>query len=102
MYYVILLSIGEELTADMNFLTKHDREAIKRSSALLLLKLKEHHCLSQAAIDTVVEGFRGLFSSAIEHLQGALRSKLADLGFNPSDIKSTEEVFDEIESDLVV
>jgi len=84
MLNVILLSIiGEELTADINFLTGHDRESIKRSSALLLLRLKEHHCLSQAAIDTTVEGFRGLFSTTFEHLQAALRCKLADLGFNP-------------------
>ena len=38
-----IYGLGVELAADINFLTGHDRETIKRSSALLLLKLKEHH-----------------------------------------------------------
>ncbi|XP_065902216.1 uncharacterized protein [Dysidea avara] len=88
---------GVELTADIEFLTGHDREAIKRSSALLLLKLKEHHRLSQAAIDDVVEGFRGLFTSTMEYVKAALRSKLADIGFNPCDINAMDEVFNDIE-----
>ena len=81
-----MCDLGNELAADINFLTGQDREAIKRSSALLLLKLKEHHRLSQAAIDTVVEGCKGLFSTIKGHIQAALRSKLAHLGFNISDV----------------
>ena len=54
-----MCDLGNEVAANINFLTGQDHEAIKRSSALLLLKLKEHHRLSQAAIDTVVEGCKG-------------------------------------------
>ena len=92
-----IYGLGVELAADINFLTGHDRETIKRSSALLLLKLKEHHRLSQAAIDTIVEGYRGLFSTIVGHIQAAMRSKLAELGFNPSNIDAMEEVFNEVE-----
>ena len=86
-----------ELTADLKHLTGQDREAIKRSSALLILKLKEHCKLSQSAINTVVENCRGLCASIIQHVQAALRSKLADLGFNPSQIVVIQEVFSELE-----
>lgn len=90
-------NLGTELAADINFLSGQDRETIKRSSALLLLKLKEHHHLSQAAIDTVVEGCRGLFSTIKGHIQAALRSKLADLGLNISNVGAMEEVINEVE-----
>ena len=81
------------VAADLNYLTRHDREAIMRSSALLILKLKEHRKLSQVAINNVVEGCRGLFAYTLQHLQAALRSKLADLGFDPREMLAIQEVF---------
>jgi len=61
------------------------------------LKLKEHHHLPKAAIDTVVESCRGLFSTIKGHIQTALRSKLADLGLNISNVGAMEEVINEVE-----
>ena len=66
------------------------------SSALLILKLKEHCKLSQVAINNNVEGCWGLFSYSLQQLQAALRSKLADLGFNPSELLAIQEVFGEM------
>ena len=68
--YTCILILELELTAD-KYLTGQDREAIKRSSALLILKLKERCKLSQSAIDTVVEGCRGLCASTMQHVQAA-------------------------------
>ena len=90
-------NLGTELAVDINFLTGQDRETIKRSSALLLLELKEHHRLSQAAIDIVVEGYRGLFSTIKGYIKAALRSKLADLGLNINDVGAMEEVINEVD-----
>lgn len=81
------------MAADINYLTGHDRKAILHSSALLILKLKNHCKLSQIAINNVVEGCRGLFTYTLQHLQAALRSKLADLGFDPSELLAIQEVF---------
>ena len=81
----------------MKFLTGKDREAIKRSSALLLLKLKEEHRCTQAAINTIVEGYSALYATMMQHLQAALRGKLAELGFNPNDVEAIQEVFNEVE-----
>ena len=86
-----------ELGADFKHLTGQDCEAIKRSSALLILKLKERCKLSQSAINTVVESYRGLFATTMQHMLAALRSKLADLGFDPSQTMAMQEVFSEIE-----
>ena len=79
----------------MKFLTGKDREAIKRSSALL--KLKEEHRCTQAAINTIVEGYGALYATMMQHLQAALRGKLAELGFNPNDVEAIQEVFNEVE-----
>lgn len=84
------------MTADINYLTGHDREAILRSSALLILKLKNQCKLSQVAINNVVEGCRGLFAYTLQHLQAGLRSKLADLGFDHSELLAIQEVFSSI------
>lgn len=80
-----------ELTADLKHLTGQDCEAIKCT------KLKERCKLLQSAIDTVVEGCRGLFASTMQHVQAAIRSKLADLGFDPSQIVAIQEAFSELE-----
>ena len=80
-------------TADISYLTGHDREAIMRSSTLLILKLKEHCKLSQVAINSIVDGCRGLFAYTLQHLQAALRSKLADLGFDQREMLAIQEVF---------
>ena len=95
--YTCILVLELELTADLKYSTGQDREAIKRSSALLILKLKECCKLSQSPIDTVVEGCRGLCASTMQHVQVALRSKLADLGFDPSQIVAIQEVFSDLE-----
>ena len=86
-----------ELAADLKHLTGQDRAAIKHSSALLILKLKERCKLSQSAINTVVEGCRGLFATTMEHMQAALRSKLVDLGYDPNQTLAMQEVFSELE-----
>ena len=95
--FTYILVLEWELRADLEHLTGQDCEAIKRSSALLILKLKERSKLSQSAIDTVVEGCRGLCASTMQHVQAALRSKLADLGFDPSQVVAMQEVFSELE-----
>ena len=85
------------MRADLEHLIGQDCEAIKCSSALLILKLKERSKLWQSAIDTVVEGCRGLCASTMQHVQAALRSKLADLGFDLSQVVAMQEVFSGLE-----
>ena len=53
-----------------------------------LLKLKETHCLSQVAIDNVVEGSNTVFSHTVQRLHSGVHSKLASLGIDETQIDS--------------
>jgi len=67
-YTFCFVFLEPEIAADIKFLTGQDREANKHSSALLLVKLKEEHRCTQAAINTIVEGYRALYTTMIQHL----------------------------------
>ena len=60
----------------------------KKASALFLLKLKETRRLSQVAIDNVVEGSNTVFSHTVQRLYSGVRSKLASLGIDETQIDS--------------
>lgn len=57
-----------------NYLIGNDE--LRRSSALFLLKLKEHRRLSQVAIDDVVEGTNALFYRLCDHLRAKVKAEL--------------------------
>lgn len=45
---------------------------------MFLLKLKEHHHLSQVAIDDIVEGFHRIMAEIFNCLQVSMMAKMAD------------------------
>ena len=55
-----------DVQADLHLLLGVDKDIQWRSSALFLLKLKEHRRISQAAIDDVVEDRDVLFSHSVQ------------------------------------
>lgn len=71
------------------------RTKLQRSSALFLLKLKEHHRVSQEAINDIVEDSRGLFVHQMERLKAGIRAKLAAEGLDPHSF-GLDEVYKEM------
>ena len=65
---------------DINDLCEINKGKIKYSSALFLLKLKEHHRVSQVAIDDIVEGFHRIMAEILDYLQVSMMVKLAEFG----------------------
>ena len=63
---------------DINDLCGMNKDKIKYSSALFLLKLKEHYRLSQVAIDDIVEGFHRIMADILDYLQVSMVVKLAE------------------------
>lgn len=67
-----------------------------RSSALYLLKLKEHRRITQTAIDDVVEGSQCIFQQTIQTVHAGVRACLANNGIDPDDIHGLNDVFLEL------
>ena len=72
-----------------------DEKEICRSSALLILKLKEQCHVSQNAINIIVEECKGLFNQTLTRVQAGLRARLASLGLDPEVISEIDDVFSE-------
>ncbi len=58
----------------------YDKEG---SSALLILKLKEHRRVSQVAIDDIIENSKAQFERTTSMLLAHVRARLADEGIDP-------------------
>lgn len=81
------------MVADIKHLAENDRDEIRRSSALFILKLKEKRRLTQVVINDVIEGSRSIFDSTMQYIQAAFRSRFADLGLDPNQLNKFEDVF---------
>lgn len=66
------------------------------SSALFLLKLKEHRRLTQAAIDDIVEGCTSLFQQTVETVKAGVRSHLAEHGVDSDIVSGLNDVFSKL------
>ena len=73
-----------------------DEEKIQRSSALFLLKLKEHRRISQVGIDDIVQGATGLFYQVSDCLQAGIRAKLAEADIDFEAIHGLDDVFNDL------
>ncbi len=60
----------------------YDKEVRKRSSALLILKLKEQRRVSQVAIDDIIENSEAQFERTTSMLLAHVRSHLAEKGID--------------------
>ena len=80
-------------SADIKFLMGTDAEALCRSSALFLLKLKEQRRISQVAIDEIVTESKGLFLQCMERVKAGVRAKLAESGVDPNSISGLDSIF---------
>lgn len=87
------LFYSEIVEADIAYMLGKDVEARCRSSALFLLKLKEHRRVTQAAIDDIVEGCQGVFQQTISTLHSGIRSCLAGHGVDVDVVAGLKEVF---------
>lgn len=70
-----------------------DLHTRRHSSALFLLKLKEHRRMMQVAIDDVVEGCQSLFQQTVMTVQAGIRSHLAEYGVDPDIVDGVKDVF---------
>lgn len=79
--------------ADIEYLIGSDVDQVWRSSALFLLKLKEHRRVSQVAVNDVVEGCKALYSQTVSRVQAGVRARLAESGVDPKSIEGLDDVF---------
>lgn len=86
--------LGPVTSADLQRLMGTDIETQRRSSALFLMKLKEHRRLSQVAVDDV-DGCRMIFRQTTDRLQAGIREKLAAIGIDSDDV-SLDDVFTDL------
>ncbi len=91
-----LLDNNDSSNLDLEHLLGTDIKTQRRTSALFILKLKETRRLSQAAIDDVVEGYRGLFDLTVQRMRCGVNACLADAGIDPTDVSRIGNVFTEI------
>ena len=82
-----------------------DNKAEKRSSAIFLLKMKETHFLSQAAIDDIVHGYRDLLDHSLVRLKSHVRERLSQSETNGDNADFLNDIyadfkdpFDELET----
>ena len=57
-----------------------DTEAIRRQSALFILKMKEKRFLTQAAIDDMIDESTAIFDRTISMIKAGVREKMASSG----------------------
>lgn len=88
--------IISDYSADIDHLIGVDEEKLQRSSALFLLKLKEHRRISQVGIDNIVQGATGLFYQVSDRLQAGIRAKLAEAGIDFEAIHGLNDLFKDI------
>ena len=88
------------LGSAVRYLIGTDAEEIKRTSALFLLKMKEHRRISEVAVDDIVAHSEDLFHLSTERTQAAVRAKIAEAGFDPDTISGLDEVFTEVMNHL--
>ena len=91
MQLLLLLSFLEDVQADHDLLRGIDKDIQQRSSALFLLKSKEHRRITQAAIDDIVEDWD-------LRLHARVRERLASAGIEISSIDGLQEVFEDVPS----
>ena len=63
-----------------------DATALRRQSALFLLKMKEKIFLSQAAIDDMVDDTCTIFTRSFEIVKAGVWEKLSEAGIDPSEV----------------
>ncbi len=56
-----------------------DAESIKKGSAFFVLKLREGRCLSQVAVDDVVQGCEGIVEQTLSHAKTAVTQAGTDV-----------------------
>ena len=88
-YYLFFFLISD-VASNIDRLMGTDVDALRKQSALYLLKMKEKRLLSQAAIDDIVENTSAIFDKTLKMAKAAFREKLADTGV---DIDVDETLF---------
>ena len=78
--------------ADIERLMGTDIEAIRRQSALFILKMKEKRFLTQAAIDDMIGESTAIFDRTISMIKAGIREKMASSGV---DIE-VDDVFEDL------
>lgn len=63
---------------DIDRLLGVDQERQKRSTAQLILKLKECKQVSQVVIDEVVDGWKDVFQHTVRRLRASVMAKLSE------------------------
>ena len=81
------------MDADVAHLLGTDVHTRRRSSALFLLKLKEHRRVTQTAIDDVVDSCQNIFQQTIQTVQSSIRSCMAQHGIDPDSTPGLNEKF---------
>lgn len=78
--------------SDIQYLIGTDPEKIYHSSALYLLKLKEHYKIPQVALDYIVEGTRSLLNQTNRCVEASIKSQLADSGMEIDELRFKDAI----------
>lgn len=81
---------------DIDRLLGIDQERQKRSTAQLILKLKESKQVSQVVIDEVVDGWKDVFQHTVRRLRASVTAKLSEAGIDLATIPGLDSLFDEV------
>lgn len=75
--------------------TQSERESLRRSNGLFLLKMKETRQISQSAIDDIIEGCRELVFRRSQEIKSLVWSTLSASGIDPDSVSGLTSVFDD-------
>ncbi len=98
---ILDFSIPSSITHDVNQLLNRDSYEQKKQSSMFLLQLKEERLITQAAINDVVSGCRGVFKHTVNHIKAGVNQKLAQSGIDPNDVDGLDSIFHEVSDPFV-
>ena len=75
-------------TSEPTFMT------LQKSSALMLLKMKEVHKLTQVTLQGIIDDVTGLCQNRLSAIHSAVNLAITNAGFSPSDINGLNDIFD--------
>lgn len=83
-----IVQISSNTTSEPAFMN------LQKSSALMLLKLKEVHKLTQVTLQGIVDDVTDLCQNRLSAIHSAVNLAITNAGLSPSDIEGLKDIFD--------
>ena len=89
-------STSSELQFDIDEILGEDIAKQKKESALFILGLKEGKCLSQTAVNDIVDKCQGIFTHTLSRVKARVTHCFREVGIDPSGVPDLDSRFSEI------